>query len=106
KAIPFDMFGVEFGHVGDACSFETVVTRFRIVNPTVAKLAQIVHDLDLKESKYALPEAPALGRMVQGLRQMYSDDQELLGHGIVLFEAMYRSLAGEKLQKRSQRRRS
>jgi hypothetical protein len=59
----------------------------------VLALSRVVHDLDLKESRYAMPEAPAIGRVVEGLRASFSDDAELLEHGIVVMEALYRSFA-------------
>ena len=56
-------------------------------------IGQIVHDLDMKEARYNRPEAPAVGRLVEGLRQMYKDDGALLEHGIAMFEALARSFA-------------
>lgn len=92
QSIPFDMYGVEFSHRGDACTFETLISRFGINDPAVQRIARIVHDLDLKDEKFQAPEAPAVGRLVEGLRQMYRDDRQLLREGIKMFEALYRSL--------------
>jgi len=91
NAIPFDMFGVEFGHHGDACTFETLVGRFGVEEPGVQPLMQVVHDLDLKEDRYHMPEAPAVARLVDGLRSMYTDDHDLLEQGVTMIEALYRS---------------
>lgn len=92
-ALPFDMYGAEFGHQGDGCSFETLVERFQITDLAVQRIAQIVHDSDLKDEKFRSPEAPAVGRMVDGLCDMYADDQDRLERGMALFEALYRSFA-------------
>jgi len=94
--IAFDMPDVEFGHHGSHCSFETLMTRFGIRDAGVLALSRVVHDLDLKEARYAMPEAAAVGRLVEGLRASYSDDADLLQQGIVMMEALYRSFAGEK----------
>ena len=102
-AVPFDMYGVEFGHQGDHCTFETLVARFGIANPAVKRLAQVVHDLDLKEERYGLPEGPALGRMVEGLRRMYTDDGELLERGMTLMEALYQSFEARRVIRGSRR---
>lgn len=51
--IPFDMFGVKFSHHGEGCTFETLCTVFGITDPAVARIAQIVHDLDLKDGRSA-----------------------------------------------------
>ena len=95
EAVPFDMYGVEFSHHSDHCTFETLAQRFVIRAPAVEWLGRIVHDLDLKDEKYAVSEAAAVGRMVDGLRQMLTSDDELLERGITMFEALYRSFAGQ-----------
>lgn len=89
--IPFDMYTGEFTHHGTSCTFETLVQRFNIADRAVARLGQIVHDLDMKERRYAPPEAPAVERMVAGLQEMHPDDLTLLQHGIGIFEALARS---------------
>ncbi len=99
--VPFDMFGVEFSHQGNACSFETLARRFGIADAAVEWLGRLVHELDLKDEKYVVPEAAAMARLVEGLRRMYSDDHELLERGIVLFEALYRSFAGDSAAQRA-----
>jgi len=91
--IPFDMYTGDFGHHGELCTFETLAARFAVGDPAVAAIGQIVHDLDMKEARYNRPEAPAVGRLVEGLRQMYKDDGALLEHGIAMFEALARSFA-------------
>jgi hypothetical protein len=91
--IPFDMYIGDFGHHGERCTFETLAARFALRDPAVASIAQIVHDLDMKEARYNRPEAPAVGRLVEGLRQMHKDDGALLEQGIAMFEALSRSFA-------------
>ena len=91
--IPFDMYTGDFGHHGERCTFETLAARFSLRDPAVAAIGQIVHDLDMKEARYNRPEAPAVGRLVDGLRQMHKDDGVLLEHGIAMFEALARSFA-------------
>jgi hypothetical protein len=91
RTIPFDVYGAEFGHQGGSCTFETIARRFGIEDDAVRWLGRIVHDLDLKAHAYAVPETAAVGRLVEGLRRMHHDDQALLGEGITMFEALYRS---------------
>jgi hypothetical protein len=93
--VPFDMPDVEFGHQGPHCTFETLMQRFGIVDAAVTSIAHVVHDLDLKESRFAMPEGAAVNRIVQGLREVYADDHELLERGIGMIEALYRSFASE-----------
>ena len=90
-ALPFDMFGAGFGHEGDHCTFETLTTRFGIDDPAVARIAEIVHDLDLKDARFGAPEAATIGLAIDGLRLSSVDDSTLLEQGMTLFEALYRS---------------
>jgi hypothetical protein len=91
--VPFDMYTGEFSHQGTSCTFETLTQRFNIRDAAVARIAQIVHDLDMKEIRYAPLEAPAVGRMIDGLRELYADDDTLLQHGMGMFEALARSFS-------------
>jgi hypothetical protein len=91
--VPFDMYAGEFTHHGTSCTFETLAQRFAIDDPAVRRMAQIVHDLDMKDARYGCPEAPAVERFIDGLRASYADDQRLLEQGIVMFEALARSFA-------------
>ena len=91
--VPFDMYTGEFSHQGTSCTFETLAQRFDIGDLAVARIAQIVHDLDMKEARYATPEAPAVDRMIDGLRELYADDDTLLQHGMGMFEALARSFS-------------
>jgi hypothetical protein len=61
----------------------------------VARVAQLVHDLDVKDEHYGLPEGPAVGRLIDGLRLVHADDHALLEHGIEMFEALARSFTAD-----------
>jgi hypothetical protein len=103
SAVPFDMYGVELGHQGARCTFETLAERFGIESPAVRWLGRIVHDVDLRDNAFGLPEAPVVGALVEGLRQMYADDAELLERGSAVFEALHRSFAEPKAASRPRR---
>ena len=89
--VPFDMYSGGFGHRGGLCTFEVLCEAFGIADAAVAQIARIVHDLDLKEHKYAMADAPAIGRLIEGLRARHTDDATLLEEGIGLFETLSRS---------------
>lgn len=89
--VPFDMFGVEFTHQGDGCTFETLCAVFGIHDPAVSRIAAIVHDLDLKDARFGAPEAVTVGAMIDGLQLAYADDDALLAQGMTLFDSLYRS---------------
>jgi hypothetical protein len=92
-ALPFDMFGAGFGHEGDRCTFEALTVRFRLHDAAVARIAEIVHDLDLKDGKFGAAEAATLGVAIDGLQLSSMDDGLLLEQGMTLFEALYRSFS-------------
>jgi len=89
--VPFDMYSGGFGHRGGLCTFEVLCVEFGISAPAVSHIARIVHDLDLKENTYGLPEAAVIGRMVEGLRALHADDAVLLEQGMAMFDALARS---------------
>jgi len=91
-AVAFDMFGGEFTHRGQLCTFETLCDVFHLQDPVLTDLAAIVHDLDLKDGRFGAPEAATVGLTIDGLRLTHADDNALLDAGIVLFEALYRAL--------------
>jgi hypothetical protein len=90
-AVPFDMFGVEFSHHRDACTFETFCEGFRIAEPAIARIAAIVHDLDLKDGRFGAPECGTIGAVIEGLQLAHADDGALLEQGVTLFDSLYRS---------------
>lgn len=91
NAVPYDMFGVELSHQGEGCTFETLCAVFAIQEPPVARIAAIVHDLDLKDARFLAPEAPTVGALIEGMQLSISDDEALLTQGMALFESLYRA---------------
>lgn len=92
-AIPFDMFGVEFSHHGDACTFETLSAVFGVQEPAVHRIGAIVHDLDLKDGRFGVPDAATVGALIDGLQLATPHDDLLLERGITLFESLYLAFA-------------
>ena len=91
NGVAFDMFGVDFSHQGGGCTFETLCTVFGLRAPAISRVAAIVHDLDLKDGRFGAPECAAVGAVIEGLQLAHQDDGVLLGHGMTLFESLYRS---------------
>ena len=89
--VPFDMFGVEFTHQGDGCTFETLCAVFGIAGPALSRIAAIVHDLDLKDGRFGAPECSTVGAMIEGLQLAHQNDEALLEQGMTLFDSLYRS---------------
>jgi hypothetical protein len=85
----FDMFEGELTHEGDLCTFEVLVNRLRLKDPALIALAQIVHDIDLKDQKYQRAETAGLAVAVLGIAARESDDQRRIDEGGRLFDAVY-----------------
>jgi hypothetical protein len=89
--IAFDMQGGEFTHHGDLCTFEVLVRSFGIKDKAVRKIAEVVHDLDLKDDKYGNAAGSGIEEVLTGIRKTVKDDAEMLEKGIAVFEMMYQS---------------
>jgi hypothetical protein len=85
----FDMFEAEFTHEGDLCTFEVLVDRFGLVEPALRAIAEIVHDVDVKDAKYGREEAPGVGQVVAGIAAAHPDDEARLERGADLFNDLY-----------------
>lgn len=94
-AIPFDMAGVEFGHQGDHCTFETLLHRSGLRDRRLAAIAEIVHEADIRDGKFQREEARGLDLVLRGLLAAIKDDQEALAQGLTLFDGLY-STIGER----------
>ena len=85
---PFDMRGVEYGHHGDDCTFETLLRRHDLLDPTLWRIAAIVHEADLEDDRYDAPEAAGLDVVLRGL-SMTTDDEAILALTGPLFDGLY-----------------
>jgi len=88
-AIYFDMFGGDFTHVGDNCTFETLLKRFNLRDKPLLQIAQITHDGDLEDNKFGRPEGRAIELITKGWAKMNWSDEEILRRGFELFDALY-----------------
>jgi hypothetical protein len=102
NAIPFDTFeGGGFGHRGDDCTFETLRSDFAVRDPRVGAIAEMVHDADLEDGKFARNEAVGIDRVLVGWAQQGVSDQELLRRGMEMIEGLYQSLPEKQERGRS-----
>jgi hypothetical protein len=87
----FDTVGGEFTHEGDRCTFETLVARLGLADPALAEIAEIVHDLDLKDEKFGRADAPGILQLVTGLVLSHPEDLDRLDRGFALLDDLYES---------------
>lgn len=91
-AIPFDALGAEFGHQGEDCTFETLLKRSGLRDLRLAELAEIVHEVDLRDEKFGRDEAEGLDLVIRGLVATLKDDHEILAYGMTLFDALHAAM--------------
>jgi hypothetical protein len=87
-AIPYDIPGVELTHVGERCSFDTFLEKYALTDPALQRLAVIVRGADTSRLDLA-PESSGLFAISLGLSHNFSDDLEMLQHGMVMYDALY-----------------
>src|SRR5713226_9608861 len=103
-AIPFDMFGAEFTHHGDDCTFERLLKRFGLSGHTgLGEIAEKVNDIDLKDDKFHRLEAAGLNAIINGLSGTLRNDRKLLQQTSAIFEGLH-SLLGQSTQKEKAKR--
>ncbi len=89
RELRFDMFEAEFTHQGELCSFEVLLRAFELTDPALRALADVVHDIDLKDGKYGRPETPGVDHLIAGIAWTQSDDGARIAHGGSLFDALH-----------------
>ena len=98
--IRFDMVGGDFTHEADRCTFETLIGRVGLPDKAVGAIAEIVHDLDLKDGKYGREEAAGVRVMLDGLMARTSDDEERIERALVLFDNLHEALGSAKKRRK------
>jgi hypothetical protein len=87
-AVPYDVPGVQYGHVGDYCSFDAFLSKHALIEPALGRLAAIVRGADTSRLNLT-PESVGLYAMSVGLSLLFEDDHEMLRHGMVMYDALY-----------------
>jgi hypothetical protein len=85
----FDMFEAEYTHEGDSCTFEVLARRFQISDAAVSAIAEMVHDIDVRDGKFGRAETPGVERLINGIALTQPDDEARIALGSQLFDALY-----------------
>jgi hypothetical protein len=85
----FDMYGGEFTHAGNRCTFETLVAQFEPDDAALHAIGEMVHDIDLKDDKFGREETAGIAAVIQGMALATADDEERLGRGAMIFDGLY-----------------
>jgi len=87
-AIPYDIAGVEYGHVGELCSFDAFLKKHNLTDPALHILAAIVRGADTGKPDLT-PQSQGLLAVSLGLSRNFPNDHEMLKHGMVMYDALY-----------------
>jgi hypothetical protein len=96
----FDMFEAEYTHEGDHCTFETLVSQFGLSHPGLRPIAEMVHDIDLKDAKFSRPETAGFERLIDGIASAHPSDEDRIAHGAALLDSFYQSFEQEAARER------
>jgi hypothetical protein len=100
--VAFDMSRGPFSHHGNLCTFETMVRASRLDDPAVGAIAEIVHEIDLRDGRYARPEVPGIDAVLRGW--MSRADAARDTHGVALFDGLYAALSQMTSRGRARKR--
>jgi len=87
--VRFDMFEGEYTHEGDRCTFEVLLQRAAIDDPALAAIGEIIHDIDLKDGKYAREETAGIRTVMSGIAAAHRDDEDRLARGAAVLDDLY-----------------
>ncbi len=87
-AIPYDVPGAKFTHVGGKCSFDAFIAEYKLAAPGLDGLADIVRGADTARLDLT-PQLAELIAVSLGLNHVHQDDHETLKHGMAIYDALY-----------------
>jgi hypothetical protein len=91
--IRFDMFEAEFTHEGDHCTYEVLLRRLQLEAGGLRQLAEIIHDIDLKDGKFGRAETPGIEQLITGMCAVHKDDETRLARSTAVFDDLHASFA-------------
>lgn len=96
----FDMVGGDFTHERDRCTFETLIGRVGLPDKGVRAIAEIVHDLDLKDGKFGREEAAGVRLLLEGLMARTDSDDERIERALAIFDDLHEALGSRTRRSR------
>jgi hypothetical protein len=86
--VTFDMFDATFTHVGDRCTFEVLLDQFDLRDAGLRHIGEIVHDIDVKDGKFAREEAPGFASVIAAIAVARKGDDERIAFGSSILDAL------------------
>jgi hypothetical protein len=85
----FDMFEAEYTHVGEDCTFQTLLRRFGLRDRGLGAIGEVIHDIDCKDDRFNRPETAGTAALVRGIVQTHDGDQDRIGRGSAMLDDLY-----------------
>jgi hypothetical protein len=85
----FDMFEAEYTHVGESCTFQTLLRRFDLRDGALRAIGEVVHDIDCKDDRFNRPEAAGVASLIRGIVQAHGDDRTRIDRGAAMLDDLY-----------------
>ncbi len=89
--VAFDLVDAPFSHQGSLCTFETMLRTFDLREPALIALAEMVHEIDVRDGQYERPEIAGVDAILAGWLRVDWNDTEREQHGIALFDGLYQA---------------
>ena len=89
RELRFDMYEAEYTHVGEDCTFQTLVRRFGLRDRALAAIGEIVHDIDCKDDRFHRPETAGLAGLIRGIVQAHETDNKRIERGAAVLDDLY-----------------
>lgn len=93
--ITFDMPEGVFTHTGELCTFETLLRAFDLTDGTLRAVAEIVHDIDLRDGKYGRRQTAGVEALLDGWAASGLSDEQLETNGLALFDGLFAALSDQ-----------
>jgi len=87
-ATPFDIDGCELGHHGEDVSFDSILKRYRLDDPALRLLAEIVRAADSHPTN-PHPAGEGLRWVAFGFNALGLSDHEILEREFIVYDALY-----------------
>jgi hypothetical protein len=87
-ATPFDIDGCELGHHGEDVSFNSLLQKYKLTDPALTLLGEIVRAADSHPSK-PHPAGEGLRWVAFGFNALGLSDHEILQREFIVYDALY-----------------
>jgi hypothetical protein len=87
-AIAFDIDGCELGHHGEDVSFNSILKKYKLTDPALVLLGEIVRTADSHPSN-SHPAGEGLRWVASGFSALGLSDHEILEREFIVYDALY-----------------